>query len=86
VQSDHDAPAVDRHHLSQACDCPVHSQVGSLLAELNEVQAEVRRLRTGAPAGHAAEGSDGWHPVTPNGWRGLVHIRRALWWALSDSE
>ena len=57
-----------------------------MLAELNEVQAEVRRLRTGALAGHAVKGSDGWHPVTPDGWRGLVHIRRALWWALSDSE
>ena len=86
MESDHDAPAVERHHFTQACDCPVHSQMGSLLAELSEAQAEVRRLRMSAPDGPALQLSDGRYPISPIGWRGLAHIRRSLWWALSDSE
>ena len=86
MESDHDTPAVERHHLTQACDCPVHSQMGSLLAELSEAQAEVRRLRMSAPDGHTLQVSDGRYPDSPSGWRGPVQMRRSLWWALSDSE
>jgi len=86
MESDHASPTLERHQLTHGCDCPFYPQVGSLLEELSEARAEVRRLRTGAMAGRAVQRSDGWHPVTPDGWRGLVNIRRALWWAPSDSE
>ena len=86
MESDHDTPSIESHHLTQACDCPVHGQMGSLLAELSEAQAEVRRLRMSAPDGHTLQVPDGQYPDPPSGWRGPVQMRRSLWWALSDSE
>ena len=86
MESDHDAPAVESHHLTQECDCPIHSQMGSLLAELTEAKAEVRRLRVGVPAMGPSPEWGGWQAVPPHGWRGLLHVRRSLWWALADSE
>ena len=86
MESDHDAPAIEQQHLTHACDCPSHTQVDSLLAELTAAKAEVRRLRMSPTDGHALQESDGRNPDSPIGWRGLVHMRRSLWWALSDSD
>ena len=86
MESDHDTRAVESHHLTHECDCPSRTQVDSLLAELARAKAEVRRLRMSAPDGHTLQEADGRNPISSSGWRGLLQMRRSLWWALSDSE
>jgi len=86
VESDHDAPAIEQQHLTHACDCPSHTQVDSLLAELTAAKAEVQRLRMSAPHRQTLQERERRYPFSPIGWRGLAHFRRSLGWALSDSE
>lgn len=62
----------------------MHAEVDSLLVELSAAQDEVRRLTKAAS-------TSGYGPVAglnlpAGGWRGLLHFRRTLWWALADSE
>jgi hypothetical protein len=79
VESDRH-PVAAGDHQAERCDCPQHSEADSLRAELTAAQEEVRRLRTAATAA-------GVRLARPaRGWRGLLHLRRELWWALADSE
>ena len=83
MEPDHHTHAAG-DHLSEGCDCPMHTEVDSLLAELSAAQDEVRRLRLAASV--AAYGPVAGLSLPGRGWHGLLHFRRALWWALADSE
>jgi hypothetical protein len=86
VAPEHETPTVDIDHLASTCDCPAHPQVASLLAELSDIRAEVRRLRTITPSRVTSPPVNEQRPGSGRGWSGLLHFRRSLFWALADSE
>lgn len=84
MESDPDSTTVEERRLTTSCDCAAHAELESLIAELDDARAEVRKLKMIVPAGRERTARE-W-PTRPRGWRALLGYRQALWWALADSE